>query len=150
MKGDGGIGLPVRPHITENHRLVCGACRNDWHKADSDESWFGVCGHCGSDQLTVESEPVPGAPLTGEWELECGTCAATWTGMPDDPCAWCQRAAEIQLEHQAELLLTPPQVNRDDINYEAKIRGWGERLARGVVAELITDKQAAAAWKRTT
>jgi len=76
------------------------------------------------------------------YDLQCQICEATWSGIPGDPCWWCERSIEIQLEHQAELLLTPPDVDRDDINYEAKMRGWSERLARGVKAEIITEQQA--------
>lgn len=38
-----------------------------------------------------------------EAELTCICCGATWTGIPGDPCWWCQRAIQIQADHQAQL-----------------------------------------------
>ena len=143
------IGLAVRPHIVENHRLVCGACRDDWRKIDSHESWYGVCANCGSNLLVVEAVPIPGITST-EWELACDDCGATWTGMPDDSCQWCERAIEIQLEHQVQLLPAPPDIHPDDINLEVRMDAWNDRLVNGVEAGLITERQADSAWRRAT
>lgn len=80
-----------------------------------------------------------------EYELTCCCCGATWTGIPGDACHWCRRAIEIQIDHQIDLLLTPPDVDPDDITFDAKIEAWAERLARGIKSGLITKQQAEAA-----
>ncbi len=146
------VGLPVRPHVAETHQLRCGACRNPWHPikpTDDDPAWYGRCVTCDSADLIVESEPIPGAPHTGEWHLTCNACAATWVGIPGDPCTWCQEALDRQQDYQAELLLKPPEVDRDDANYDDRMRGWIERMKVGAQAGLITEKQAETAWQRT-
>jgi hypothetical protein len=96
---------------------------------------------------------LPTGPLRPEYgpleqDLTCCCCGATWTGVPGDACWWCQRSREIQLEHQIDLLLTPPDIDPDDIRYEARITAWAQRLARGVVAGLITEQQANHATRR--
>jgi hypothetical protein len=145
------VGMAVRPYVLENHTLVCGDCRQPWRRVESETSWYGRCANCDSANLIVESEPIPGAlPHSAEWHLQCQICEATWVGIPGDPCWWCERSARAQIDYQIDLLLTPPDVDSDDVNNDDRMARWGERLARGVVAELITDKQAAAAWKRAT
>ena len=147
-------GQPVRPYVAETHRLTCGACGNPWHPirpADPDgPAWYGRCTTCDSTDLIVESEPIPGAPHTGEWHLACNACAATWVGLPGEPCDWCQEALERQQGYQADLLLQPPDVDRDDANYETRMEAWVERMIVGVEADLITQQQADRAWHRAT
>jgi hypothetical protein len=70
--------------------------------------------------------------------------------MPDDSCQWCERAIEIQLEHQVQLLLAPPDIHPDDINLEVRMDAWNDRLVNGVEAGLITERQADSAWRRAT
>jgi len=146
-------GQPVRPHLPENHQLMCSACGNPWHPIppapDDDPAWYGRCTTCNSADLIVESEPIPGAPHTGEWHLACNACNATWVGIPGDPCTWCQEALERQQGYQAELLLTPPDVDPTDTRYDDRMRGWADRMAVGVKAGLITTKQAENVWART-
>jgi hypothetical protein len=76
------------------------------------------------------------------------SCDATWIGIPGDPCEWCQRSAEIQAEHQAELLLTVPDVHPDDERYAGMMEKWAERLAIGVEAGLITERMACDVGRR--
>lgn len=148
------IGLPLRPYVHENHRLVCGGCGLAWHPTKptdpDDPAWYGRCSNCNSADLLVESEPVPGAPRTGEWHLACNACGATWVGFAGEPCQWCIDALERQQEHQAELLLQPPDVSPDDVLYGDRMRGWADCMAVGVEAGLITVKQAENTLARTT
>ena len=83
-------------------------------------------------------------------DLACNACGATWAGIVGDPCTWCQEALERQHGYQAELLLTPPEVDRDDTNYETRMEAWVERMIVGVDAELITQQQAENVWARAT
>lgn len=85
----------------------------------------------------------------GVYDLQCQICDATWSGIPGDPCWWCQRAIEIQIEHQIDLLLTAPEADPDDINYEARHEAWAARMQVGIESGLITQAQAETAWKRT-
>jgi hypothetical protein len=52
------------------------------------------------------------------------------------------------VEWQAEHVLTPPDVDRDDRGYESRMRAWADRLASAVRAEIITESQARAVWDR--
>lgn len=47
----------------------------------------------------------PLAPAFGPLyaELACNACAATWVGVPGEPCGWCRRSYWGVVEHQAEL-----------------------------------------------
>lgn len=91
----------------------------------------------------------PARPEYGplEYDLTCCCCGASWTGIPGDPCGWCQRAMQIQVAHQADLLLTAPDIDPNDITYEARMSAWAERLAIGIDAGLITMRQAERAAK---
>jgi hypothetical protein len=145
------VGMAIRPYVPENHTLVCGDCRQPWHRVESETSWYGRCAACNSANLIVESEPIPGAlPHPTEWHLQCQICEATWVGIPGASCWWCERSIEIQFEHQAELLLTPPDIHPDDARYLARMDAWSDRLVVGEAVGLITQAQSDAAWKRAT
>lgn len=92
----------------------------------------------------------PARPEYGplEYDLTCCCCGAGWTGIPGDPCGWCQRGREIQLDHQADLLLHAPDVDQDDDLYQSRMKGWADRMIIGVTAGLITARQAETAWTR--
>lgn len=81
-------------------------------------------------------------------DLECNVCGAGWAGIVGDPCGWCQRGREIQLDHQADLLLRAPDVDPDDDLYRSRMKGWADRMIIGVTAGLITARQAETAWTR--
>ena len=82
------------------------------------------------------------------YDLECDTCQATWVGPIYEACIWCETALEHQQAWQAELTLTPPDIDPDDEHYADTMRTWAQRLARAVESELVTRTQADAAWKR--
>ena len=84
---------------------------------------------------------------SGMYDLACVSCDATWTGVPGDPCWWCARAAEIQTDHQIDLLLQAPDVHPDDVRYVGMMTAWAERLVVGVEAGLITERQAHSATR---
>lgn len=86
-------------------------------------------------------------PLVGD--LRCTTCSATWTGRLGELCWWCQRSNEIQREHQAELVLRPPDIDPDDARYDNTMTAWAQRLAVAVRAGLVTEQQARRVWDRT-
>lgn len=81
-------------------------------------------------------------------ELRCNACGATWAGVAGDACGWCVDRLERQQEHQAELLLSAPDVWPDDEQYNNRMRGWAKRMTVGVKAGLITERQARRAWHK--
>lgn len=96
---------------------------------------------------------VQDGPERPDWgagyaDLRCNACAATWVGIAGDPCEWCRRARQRQLEYQAELVLTPPDVDPGDERSEAMHAGWAHRLAVAVAAGIVTDAAARRAWDR--
>lgn len=84
----------------------------------------------------------------GSAPCACSACGATWTTAALSDCPWCLEAAERQRHHQAELTLTPPDVDPDDRTYDAVLRGWADRLAVAARAGVITVGQAERAWGR--
>lgn len=120
----------------------CSTHLHDLYDAFGPEAW--VDGGVGLQDGPLRPEY---GPL--EADLKCCCCEAAWTGIPGDPCWWCRRAREIQLEHQIDLLLTPPDVHPDDATYDNKMRGWVARMRVGAEAGLITDQQAQAAFRST-
>jgi len=81
-------------------------------------------------------------------ELECAVCSATWVGTLFEPCGWCEHTIDAMRAGQVRLLLNPELPDVDDVRHDGAIRGWGERLARGVEAGLITDAAAMQAWRK--
>jgi hypothetical protein len=67
---------------------------------------------------------------------------------PASRCPWCVRRLRERDVHQRRLTLTAPDVDPDDARFDGVMRGWAGRLDRAVDAELITDSQAANAWRR--
>ena len=90
---------------------------------------------------------LPGVS-TDDSLLTCTACEATWHGYAGEHCYYCARSRRIQLEHQAELVLDPPDVDPADITYEQRMSAWGERMQTAVTAGLITDTEAQTAWSR--
>ena len=84
----------------------------------------------------------------GWWTLACRHCAATWVGTPGEACRWCARAHQVMLDHQAELVLSPPDVNPSDINHDARIMAWAERLAVAARAGVVDPQTARRALER--
>jgi hypothetical protein len=92
-------------------------------------------------------------PLRPDWgphyaNLACNACGATWTGVTGEPCGWCRRTHQRVLAHQAELVLTPPDVDRNDQRWEAAMDAWSGRLRVAVDAGIIEDRDAVAAMRR--
>lgn len=75
-------------------------------------------------------------------DLRCAACSATWVSIIGDLCPWCRASWESLVDHQAALLLTPPDVEVEDVNYDAIMLGWAERIARAVDVEILTDHEA--------
>lgn len=86
--------------------------------------------------------PTHAVDEDGFADLACVLCAATWRGAVFDVCGWCAKALADLREWQAELTLTPPDVETDDCSYEGVMAAWGERLARAVLAGVVTRGQA--------
>jgi hypothetical protein len=82
------------------------------------------------------------------FELECIACGAGWVGALFERCPWCIELQLRMIEWQPENVLTPPDVDRDDRNYETRMTAWAERLVRAVDAGIVTEHQAQAAWSR--
>lgn len=81
-------------------------------------------------------------------ELECIACAATWIGLPADPCPWCARRRANQEQWQHDLLLDPPEIDPADADRPARLKAWADRLARGIEIGIITAAEARAALDR--
>jgi hypothetical protein len=81
-------------------------------------------------------------------ELECCACGAGWIGALLEACPWCAELRARMLEWQAENVLTPPDVDPAERNYDDRMKAWAARLARAVEAELVTREQALTAWHR--
>jgi hypothetical protein len=83
----------------------------------------------------------------GYAELSCVACEATWVGLPGEACWWCARTRRIDLEHQADLALTPPEVDPSDATYIDRMNAWRDRLRVAVEAGTIDQTHAERAWK---
>ena len=70
-------------------------------------------------------------------DLQCRACGATWVGIPGEVCAWCARSLERLHEWQAQTVLTPPDVDPDDINYHNALVAWAKRLDVAVNAGIV-------------
>ena len=81
-------------------------------------------------------------------ELECVACGAGWVGALFERCGWCAQALERMQNWQAQLALTPPDVDPDDRSLAERMDAWAQRMATAVQAEIITEDQARAAWNR--
>ena len=98
-----------------------------------------------TDTFTVDTQQHLDRGYTA---LECDQCEATWVGPDDEPCPWCQEAAEHQLQWQAELTLTPPDTDDDDQQRPHALEAWAQRLTIAINAGIITKQQALNAWER--
>jgi len=80
--------------------------------------------------------------------LRCTSCSSTWYGPRGESCSGCAADLDRMQRHQAQVLLTPELPDVDDARYDGAVRAWGERLARAVEAELISEQTALAAWRK--
>jgi hypothetical protein len=105
-----------------------------------------------------------------EWaELRCDTCNAGWTGIPGDPCQWCQTSLQRLIADTRTDLLDPPWLTvthgprydelcddsklvwdrtRDQVRGDGSAVTWAGRLRRAVEAGLITQSEADHALRR--
>ena len=131
-------GSPAVRRVALNS--YCSAHLNDLHAAFSPEAWINGGIGLQDGPLRPEFGPL-------EADLRCCCCGANWSGIPGDPCWWCRRAREIQADHQAELVLTPPDVDPDDATLEARYNAWRVRLDVAVQAGIISATRAENAWR---
>lgn len=83
------------------------------------------------------------------FDAECDRCGATWVALyAGESCKWCIGRHERLVAEQAELVLTPPDIDGDDRNYPNAMEAWSERLARAVQAGIVERGAAEAAWNR--
>lgn len=100
--------------------------------------------------------------------IECGECGAGWYGHTGDPCDWCHRALQHQLEDQRQRLLYPdwmvdqgPTYDQlDDVDKavwdhtrgiargESSFAAWVNRIVDATQAGVITELEADAAMRR--
>lgn len=80
--------------------------------------------------------------------LKCTSCSSVWYGPRGEPCSGCGAALELIRRHQAEMLVYPQLPHPDDVRHDGAVKAWGERLARAVESELLTEQQALAAWRK--
>jgi hypothetical protein len=52
------------------------------------------------------------------------------------------------LRYQHNILLTPPDLNPDDIRHPQALEAWAARLQNGITAGVITQDEADRTWKR--
>ena len=76
------------------------------------------------------------------------SCNSTWYGPRNERCSACATALEGMQRHQAELVLQPELPDRDDVRHDGEVKAWGERLARAVEVELISEHEAMTAWRK--
>lgn len=81
-------------------------------------------------------------------ELACNACTASWVGIPGEQCSWCQRSYDALLEHQAQLALTPPDVDLDDAARDHALEAWEDRLWVAVQAGVVEPHAAARIVRR--
>ena len=81
-------------------------------------------------------------------DLTCAACKATWTGLVGEECGYCTRRRTAQLEHQAELVLTPPDSDPADTEHETRMKAWAIRMHTATTAGIIGRDQARTAWRR--
>jgi hypothetical protein len=93
----------------------------------------------GFDGVGLMDGPVFGP---GAVSLRCNSCSATWIGVPMETCWWCARSLELARKWQARIVLTAPDVEATDVNYDSRMRAWLERLVVAVDAGLITETDA--------
>ena len=74
-------------------------------------------------------------------DLACDRCGATWVGVIDDPCEWCQRSLERLIADQRNQLLNPPWLHNQTAG-DGTALTWAARLRRAVDTGLITDREA--------
>jgi len=104
-------------------------------------------------QETTHGKGVQCGPLEPDYgagwaHLACDQCGATWVGKIGAACSWCQDRYQRLLDEQAQTVLTPPDVDHDDINYPAAIVAWAERLNRAVIAEIVSVEEASRAYRK--
>jgi hypothetical protein len=97
--------------------------------------------------VTLTGNGAQHGPMRPDWapgfaDLQCDQCKATWTGPIGEPCGYCAVALENMRRWQADKLLRPELPDPADRQYDAALRAWIERLARGVESDLITSDQA--------
>ena len=83
-------------------------------------------------------------------DLTCTACEATWYGPPGEHCHYCARSRRIQLDHQASLVLEPPDVDPDDTLWAARMEAWVDRLKVAAMAGVVTQNEALHAITRIT
>ncbi len=155
--------FPGRPRVPKGDRLPPCDCGDP---ADKPMYGGGICDGCFDEIVERVAarqalrgwgrrvEPSTTDPETrsrfpaGYRDLRCVSCSATWFGPPGEPCSWCVEALERMRHDQAEILLRPDLPDVDDARYAAGVMAWGERLARGIDAELIGKQTALAAWRK--
>jgi hypothetical protein len=106
-----------------------------------------------TDPNRLDGIGVQHGPLRPDWgdgwaDLVCDRCAATWTGLVGEECWWCWRALERMRQWQAELTLTPPEVDPDDERYVGAMEAWGMRMRIAVEAGLIDADVAGRTYRR--
>ena len=75
-------------------------------------------------------------------DCRCAGCGATVSALVGSACPWCRAKREQLADHQAEILLTPPEIDVDDRHYDKVMVAWSERVARGCEADIITIHEA--------
>lgn len=81
-------------------------------------------------------------------DLRCNSCGATWAGLAGEPCWWCERSRQRMLEHQAELVLTAPDVDPDDALHDDVMGAWTGRLRVAIEAGIIEERDAERVLRR--
>jgi hypothetical protein len=81
-------------------------------------------------------------------DVQCPRCGGGWAGVPFERCPWCIEAIDRQRQWQAEIVLTPPDVDPADARYAGAVEQWARRLARAVKAGIVDERTARRAVKR--
>jgi hypothetical protein len=77
-------------------------------------------------------------------DLRCDRCAATWVGIINDPCGWCERSRLLLIDAQRAILRDPELCDPADTRYPEQRRQWAQRLVTATAAGICTRGEARA------
>lgn len=102
----------------------------------------------GMEGFGVQAGPMRPDHGPDDCELECVVCSARWVGVLLASCPWCAATLERMVGWQADIVLTAPEVDRDDARYDAVMKAWAGRLRVAVEAGIVSEHDADRAWQQ--
>ena len=113
---------------------------------------LGAQGHCAWHYAEViaaippEHHQYRGIGLPGRTgqpdDLTCQACGATWVGPVGESCRWCAHNLHNLQRYQAELTLTPPDIDPHDERWGDRMNAWVDQITRAIDVGLVTKRDA--------